>query len=124
MVPIINYPKITSKNYTMTIKRLLRLATLVLFMTVSLAASSSSLIPDRVTVPDSASKTEDIRTQQLVHRLEEIKSVDRSEMTRSERKALRKEVKAIKKELKAANNGVYLSVGAVIIIILLLILLL
>jgi len=37
---------------------------------------------------------------------------------------LRREVKEIKKELKAANQGIYLSVGAVIIIILLLILLL
>lgn len=57
-------------------------------------------------------------------RLEEIKAMDKSEMTRAEKKELRKEVKAIKADLKSTGNGVYLSVGAIIIIILLLILLL
>jgi Skp family chaperone for outer membrane proteins len=64
------------------------------------------------------------RAEVLKNRLEEIKAMDKSEMTRSEKKALRKEVKAIKAELAANNNGIYLSVGAIIIIILLLILLL
>lgn len=64
------------------------------------------------------------RAELLKNRLEEIKAMDRSNMTRAERKALRKEVKAIKAELAATNNGIYLSVGAIIIIILLLILLL
>jgi hypothetical protein len=64
------------------------------------------------------------RAEVLVNRLNEIKEMDKSEMTRAEKKELRKEVKAIKSELKATGNGVYLSVGAIIIIILLLILLL
>jgi hypothetical protein len=64
------------------------------------------------------------RAEVLKNRLEEIKAMDKSEMTRAEKKALRKEVKAIKAELAAVSNGVYLSVGAIIIIILLLILLL
>ena len=37
---------------------------------------------------------------------------------------LRKEIKTIKAELRTTNNGVYLSIGAIIIIILLLILIL
>ena len=64
------------------------------------------------------------RAEVLKNRLEEIKAMDKSEMTRAEKKALRKEVKAIKAELAATSNGVYLSIGAIIIIILLLILLL
>ncbi len=60
----------------------------------------------------------------MLNRLEEIKKIDRSELNSSEKKALRKEVKAIKSSLKASGNGVYLSVGAIIIIVLLLILLL
>jgi len=64
------------------------------------------------------------RMEVLTKRLEEIKAMDRSNMTRSEKRALRKEVKAIKTEMAAASNGVYLSIGAIIIIILLLILLL
>lgn len=45
-------------------------------------------------------------------------------MTRSEKKSLRKEVKEINTELRSTGNGVYLSVGAIIIVVLLLILLL
>lgn len=60
----------------------------------------------------------------MLNRLEEIKKMDKSELTSSERKSLRKEVRAIKTNLKSTGNGVYLSVGAIIIIILLLIILL
>ena len=60
----------------------------------------------------------------MINRLEEIKALDKSSMTRVEKKELRKEVKEIKANLKSSNSGVYLSVGAIIIIILLLILLL
>jgi len=60
----------------------------------------------------------------MINRLEEIKALDKSSMTRVEKKELRKEVREIKANLKSSNNGVYLSVGAIIIIILLLILLL
>lgn len=62
--------------------------------------------------------------QLMLDRLEEIKTMDRSNMSRAEKKELRKEVRTIKKTLKATGNGVYLSVGAIVIIILLLILLL
>ena len=57
-------------------------------------------------------------------RLEEIKEMDKSDLSRVEKKELRKEVRAIKSDLKSTGNGVYLSVGAIIIIVLLLILLL
>ncbi len=60
----------------------------------------------------------------MVKRIKEIRDMDKSDLSRVERKALRKEVRDIKATLKASNNGVYLSVGAIIIIILLLILIL
>lgn len=60
----------------------------------------------------------------MINRLEEIKAMDKSSMTKVEKKELRKEVREIKANLKSSNSGVYLSVGAIIIIILLLILLL
>lgn len=60
----------------------------------------------------------------MLNRLEEIKAMDKSSMKSSEKKALRKEVREIKSELRSSGNGLYLSVGAIIIIILLLILLL
>ena len=60
----------------------------------------------------------------MLNRLEEIKGMDKSELSSKERKELRKEVRAIKAELRSTGNGIYLSVGAIIIIVLLLILLL
>ena len=55
-------------------------------------------------------------------RLIEINKMDKSDLTRTEKKELKKEVKDLKKQ--AASQGIYLSIGAIIIIILLLILIL
>ena len=60
----------------------------------------------------------------MLDRLEEIKEMDKSNLNSSDKKELRKEVRAIKSNLKARGNGVYLSIGAIIIIVLLLIILL
>ena len=50
--------------------------------------------------------------------------MDKSKMSSPEKRQLRKEVRTIKSTLNVLGEGVYLSVGAIIIIILLLILLL
>ena len=63
------------------------------------------------------------RFNEIKQRVYEIKAMDKSTMTRAERKSLRHELKDLKKQA-AAVQGIYLSVGAVIIIILLLILIL
>ncbi len=77
------------------------------------------------TLPVSPLPTEqtnvDPRTQELTRRLEEIKAMDKSQLSARERKALRQEVRQIK---KAARGGIYLSVGAILVVVLLLILLL
>jgi len=65
-----------------------------------------------------------VRVAEITRRVEEIKDIDRSELSREDRKALRNELQEMKKEAKAMNGGIYLSVGAIIIVILLLILLL
>jgi len=103
----------------MRVKKILQAATFLLFIAVSLPVSASETEP-----VSSPAKTENPRAQQLIQRLEEIKGMDKSELTRTEKKELRKEVKGIRKEMKAIKGGVYLSVGAIIIIILLLILIL
>lgn len=64
------------------------------------------------------------RLDAIQNRVQEIKSMDKSNLTKAERKALRQELRSMKKEAKAIGGGVYLSIGAIIIIILLLILLL
>lgn len=61
--------------------------------------------------------------QRIVDRVNELKEIDRSTLTKAERKDLKNEVRELKDEANAANgNGVYLSVGAIIVVILLLIL--
>lgn len=60
----------------------------------------------------------------IVNRVEEIRKMDKSNLTRAEKKALRTELRQMKEQARAMSGGVYLSVGAIIIIILLLILIL
>ncbi|HLF46978.1 MAG TPA: hypothetical protein VI548_11170 [Chitinophagaceae bacterium] len=105
----------------MRVKKILQTASLVLLIAIALPASAAIIAPASSM---NAAKTENSRAQELVQRLENIRSMDKSEMTRLERKSLRKEVKDIKTEMKVMSGGVYLSVGAIIIVILLLILLL
>lgn len=67
---------------------------------------------------------ESAQAEALITRLDEIKTMSKSELSGTQKKALRKEVRGIKHELKQQTQGVYLSVGAIIVIALLLILLL
>jgi alpha-galactosidase/6-phospho-beta-glucosidase family protein len=73
------------------------------------------------TVEERNARIEEIKT-----RVNEIKAMDKSHLSKAERKELRAELKDLKKEANAAatGGGVYLSVGAIIIIILVLILIL
>lgn len=64
------------------------------------------------------------RAKILNDRLNEINEMDKSALTRSEKRELRKEVKSINEELQQISGGVYLSIGAIIVVLLLLILLL
>jgi predicted PurR-regulated permease PerM len=111
------------KKQKMRAKNIFRIAAFVIFIAFALPASSTIIVPV-TSKTSSPPNTENPRAQQLIQRLEEINGMNKSEMTRLEKKGLRKEVKEIKKEMKVISGGVYLSVGAIIIIILLLILLL
>ncbi|HMV08615.1 MAG TPA: hypothetical protein PK325_16445 [Cyclobacteriaceae bacterium] len=102
-------------------KPLKKLIPAVLMLFLAVPAFSTEAIPATNT---SATET-NARAEVLINRLEEIKAMDHSSMTRKEKRALRKEVKSIEKELKQIDEGgVYISVGGIIIILLLLILLL
>lgn len=107
----------------MTIPKIIRTTSLFVLMAIALPATAAAIVPETATVKDPV-KTENVRVQQLTQRLEEIRNMDKSELSRMERKNLRKEVREMKKEMKALSGGIYLSVGAIIIVILLLILLL
>ena len=64
------------------------------------------------------------RLEEIKFRAAEIKEMDKSNLSRTEKRALKKELREMNREAKAVSGGVYLSVGAIIIIILLLILIL
>ena len=98
---------------------------LMLFLvSVSIFPTSASATEKSSTSISNSPKEIPAEVQVMLNRLNEIKAIDKSNMNRVEKKALRKEVRAINTNLRSTGNGVYLSVGALIIIILLLIILL
>jgi hypothetical protein len=111
------------KLFNMNVKRFLRIAVVAAMITVTAPAIASPIeaVSEGTNGPGKEGQT---AVQPLLQRLYEIKDMDKSHLTRSEKRDLRNEVKSIKKEMKARSQGVYLSVGAIIIIVLLLILLL
>ncbi len=107
----------------MNIKKII----VTVFVTVfSIVASPAFSNPNFTGTSPSAPPKEnvDVRGQELLQRLHEIKEMSKANLTSQEKKDLRHEVKDIRKELRVSHKGLYLSLGAIIIIILLLILLL
>ncbi len=100
-------------------KKIYFLATALMLM----LSAPSVMAKDAKSKPE-MTDNQKVRFAEITRRVEEIKSIDRSELNSDERKALRNELQEMKKEAKAMSGGVYLSVGAIIIVILLLILLL
>jgi hypothetical protein len=97
----------------------------LLLITVFVLLLTSSATFAKVKPAVVADAQTELRLQQIEARVNEIKQMDKSHLSSSERKELRKELVSMKKEAKAATGGgVYLSVGAIIIIILVLILIL
>jgi hypothetical protein len=88
------------------------------------------LVPSNIIASESLTKTEPEKpveipyeVQRMIDRVYEIREMDKSELSRTERKELRKEVREIKKEVRSSNTGIFISTGAIIIILLLIIIL-
>ena len=98
----------------------------LMVIALSLSLSPTTIFATEKNPTSIATNTKEVpaEVKTMMNRLEEIKAMDKSSMTRVEKKELRKEVRTIKTNLRSSNSGVYLSVGAIIIIVLLLILLL
>ncbi len=92
-------------------------------MATCLSLTILSVQSNAATLSPATAPADSAKANTLLLRLYEINSMDKSNLTTADKKALKKEVNTINKELKATNNGIYLSIGAIIIIILLLILL-
>ena len=95
----------------------------VLFMHTQLNASGRSIFIDS-NFSELPINIEKAKPEMLLVRLNEIKDMDKSNMSSTEKKLLRKEVKTINQQLAKTSGGVYLSVGAILLIVLILILLL
>ncbi len=94
---------------------------LIFMMAISANTVSAA---DKVKEKTELTAEQKVQLERITNRVEEIRHMDKSHLTRTEKKALRKELKEMKAQANAMGGGVYLSVGAIIIIILLLILIL
>jgi hypothetical protein len=83
--------------------------------------AATSTEPLSTTAPKPAGSSE-AKTLEL--RLNEINSMDKSNMKSAEKRSMRKEVKTINHRLREIGGGVYISAGAIILIVILLIVLL
>lgn len=101
------------------------LLTVCLLLTFSPFQSKAATAPAPISVNTSTPAEPTPASKALLDRLAEIKSLDKSMMSRHEKRALRKEARSIKRDLREfSGGGVYLSVGALILVIVLLIVLL
>jgi hypothetical protein len=114
-----------SKNYVMAFVMLLALIPTQLRAESAsvvnlkeLRATSNDFSKEKIKVEESAEATA------MLNRLNEIKAMDKSNMSSREKKELRKEVRTLKTNMAQLSGGVYLSAGAIIVILLLLIILL
>lgn len=98
---------------------------LTLIFALSISAGTVSAADKNNKAKTEMTAEQKVQLERITSRVEEIRDMDKSDLSREERKELRKELKELKKEARAIGaGGVYLSVGAIIIIILLLILIL
>lgn len=58
----------------------------------------------------------------IITRLNEIKALDKSNLTANEKQQLRREVRTLNTKVKKLNGGVYFSAGALVVILLLVLL--
>lgn len=90
-----------------------------------MAAKKTKMVSSNTTMNTTVRSAE---TEARVARLNEIKAMDHSSLSSSEKKELRTENRSLKKEMnssaRATSGGLYVSVGAAILIVLLLVLLL
>lgn len=103
------------------------LACLMLFVTFTQPLAANEPVihdPNDKKKEETTDPAVEARLLEIESRIDEIRAMDRSDMTKAERKAMKKELKELKAQSRAMGGGVYLSVGAIIIIILLLILIL
>lgn len=89
-----------------------------------LPVQSKGAAPTEPTTTPAPKPAESAEVKTLELRLNEIKTMDKTNMKSAEKKSLRKEVKTINHKLRNIGGGVYISAGVLILIIILLVVLL
>lgn len=80
--------------------------------------------PDSLAVPNATeNKLSEEELSHLTKRVEEIRDMDKTDMTVTERRELKKELKGIKENIKRDGGLVYIGTGTLILIIILVIIL-
>jgi len=96
---------------------------LMMFFTLGAStafASTSDLKSNEPVAKENKLSAEEVN--RLVNRVEEIRKMDKSTLTTSEKRELRKEIKSIKKNVRKHGEVIYISGGTILLIILILIL--
>lgn len=84
--------------------------------------SSKAATENSAVIAKKANKLSAEEVASLTARVEEIKNMDKSDMTSMEKRELRKESKAIKENVRKDGGVIYVSVGTVLLIVLIIIL--
>jgi hypothetical protein len=98
---------------------------LMIFMfsaTMAFASKTESTSNNTAAVVKTENKLSAEEVASMTKRVEEIRAMDKSEMTSVEKRELRKEVKGIKENVRKNGEVIYISGGTLLLIILIIIL--
>lgn len=97
----------------------------VLSSTISFASKNDKTAEsDKLTVPvKTENKLSDAEIDRITKRVEEIRKMDKSDLTAEEKSELKSELKEMKKDVKKAGGTIYIG-GATLVLIIILVLLL
>lgn len=96
------------------------------FSTTMVFASNSDLISEtekKAVTVKTETKLTDAEIERITKRVEEIREMDKSDLTASEKNELKSELKEMKKEVKKGGGTIYIGGATLLLIIILLILL-
>jgi len=103
-------------------KKAIFIAFLMIFTMVSSSTFANKAEAKTVAPVATENKLSAEEVSRMNKRVEEIRSMNKSEMTGSEKRELRKESKGIKENVRRSGEVIYISGGTLLIIILIIIL--
>ncbi|MDF1570139.1 MAG: hypothetical protein P1P82_00770 [Bacteroidales bacterium] len=107
---------------------------IIFFVIVAVFTLSSSLVfagntdrtadPDKLAVPaQTENKLSDAEIDRITKRVEEIRNMDKGDLTSEEKIELKNEMKEMRKTIKGPGGVIYIGAGSLLLIIILVILL-